>query len=219
MKFPGGLTKEERAAWERVGGLSEPSKMPGFAYSTPAQACPTGQKLREVPGSVCSGCYALKGRYVFGNVKQALERRLEAQESDRARWVEDMVTVLGSSPVKGTGYFRWHDSGDIQGEEHFRAILEVVKRTPWLKHWVPTREYRTVATVMQNGELAPLNITVRVSAPMIGQKPVTGSGNWNTSTVGAGVGRACPAREQENQCGDCRACWDKRVKNVDYQKH
>ena len=48
-----------------VGGLSKPSKMPGWAYGLPAAECKTGSKLAQVPGSVCSGCYALKGCYVF----------------------------------------------------------------------------------------------------------------------------------------------------------
>ena len=29
----------------------------------------------------------------------------------------------------------------------------------------------------------------------------------------------CKAYTRGNQCGDCRACWDKTVKNVSYKKH
>ena len=53
--------------------LSKPGKMPGFAYSTPAHECKTGTKLRAVPNSVCSNCYAYeRGRYRFQNVKNPL---------------------------------------------------------------------------------------------------------------------------------------------------
>jgi hypothetical protein len=62
------LKKEAR---EITGGLSKPSKMPGPAHNLPAVACKTGAKLVKVPGSVCAGCYALKGRYRFNNVQQA----------------------------------------------------------------------------------------------------------------------------------------------------
>jgi len=55
----------------RTGGLSAPSKMPGPAFNLPARACLTGAKLAQVPGSVCHGCYALKGRYRFPNVQKA----------------------------------------------------------------------------------------------------------------------------------------------------
>ena len=54
-------TKE---ALQIVGGLSKPSKMPGWAYGLPAKECKTGSKLVKVPGSVCYNCYALKGCYV-----------------------------------------------------------------------------------------------------------------------------------------------------------
>ena len=47
-----------------VGTLSAPSKMPCFSFSIPAKLCITGQKLRDVKNSICSKCYALKGRYV-----------------------------------------------------------------------------------------------------------------------------------------------------------
>jgi len=55
--------------------LSKPGKMPGPAYSISAKNCITGAKLAKVPGSVCSGCYALKGRYVFKNTKIAHAKR------------------------------------------------------------------------------------------------------------------------------------------------
>ena len=52
-------------ALKLVGGLSKPSKMPGWAYGIPAAECKTGKKLQNVEGSTCYGCYALKGCYVF----------------------------------------------------------------------------------------------------------------------------------------------------------
>ena len=59
--------------------LSDPGKMPGYAYSIPAHECKTGTKLRGVPGSVCFKCYAYeRGRYRFQNVKDAQYKRLAA---------------------------------------------------------------------------------------------------------------------------------------------
>ena len=46
-----------------TGGLSKPSKMPGYAYNLPALHCKPGAQLAQVPGTTCHGCYALKGRY------------------------------------------------------------------------------------------------------------------------------------------------------------
>ena len=47
-------------ALKLVGGLSKPSKMPGWAYGIPAAECKTGKKLQNVEGSTCYGCYALR---------------------------------------------------------------------------------------------------------------------------------------------------------------
>jgi len=93
-----------------TGGLSKPSKMPGPAHNLPAVACKTGAKLVKIPGSVCAGCYALKGRYRFSNVQAALQRRLRACEDPRG--VVAIVTL-----IKYQGCFRWLDSGTIQSLE------------------------------------------------------------------------------------------------------
>ena len=72
------LFKNKKEAEKIVGTLSKPSKMPGFAYSTPAKHCLIGQKMRKVAGSICAFCYALKGRYVFPNVMAAMEKRFKS---------------------------------------------------------------------------------------------------------------------------------------------
>ncbi|BCV06158.1 MAG: hypothetical protein CM15mV127_060 [Caudoviricetes sp.] len=61
-----------------VGGPFEAFKMPGWAYGLPAAECKTGSKLAQQPNTVCSGCYALKGCYVFPVVQAAQYRRLKA---------------------------------------------------------------------------------------------------------------------------------------------
>ena len=64
------------AARAYVGGLSDTSKMPCKSYNLPAANCRVGSQLTKLSGSVCSDCYALKGRYVFPKTQKALRRRL-----------------------------------------------------------------------------------------------------------------------------------------------
>ena len=190
-----------------VGGLSKPSKMPGWAYGLPAKECKTGSKLRKVKDSVCYNCYALKGCYVFKVVQDAQYRRLAATKTPL--WVGAMVHLINSKKAKE---FRWHDSGDVQDEAHLIKIFAVCKLTPTVKHWMPTRE----AWVKHFLPECPENLVIRFSMPMIDQPA---AGGWdNTSTV-VTSGRTCPAPEQDNACGDCRACWNKEVKNIAYGKH
>ncbi len=136
------LKKEARKI---TGGLSAPSKMPGPAYNLPAWQCVTGAKLVKVPGSVCHGCYALKGRYRFSNVRMALARRLESLK--HPRWVEAM-TVL----IKGEPWFRWHDSGDLQSAWHLKQIFEVCKRNEFTHDRSTTGEILAVDLHSQHEE-------------------------------------------------------------------
>jgi hypothetical protein len=197
-------TKE---AWTLVGGLSKPSKMPGWSIGIPAKECKTGKKLRQIKNSVCEGCYALKGCYVFKVVQEAQYKRLEAiQHPD---WVLAMATLINS---KKPDVFRWHDSGDVQDVDHLEKIFKVCELTPSKRHWMPTRE----AWIKDHMHKAPANLVVRFSSPMIDQGPVK---SWaNTSTVST-KSRTCPAPDNNNECGSCRACWDPLVKNIEYGKH
>ena len=194
-------------AWDLVGGLSKPSKMPGWAYGIPAKECKTGSKLRLVKDSVCYNCYALKGCYVFKVVQEAQYRRLASIKHEL--WTGAMALLINSKKSKE---FRWHDSGDIQDEAHLLKIFAVCKLTPDVKHWMPTRE----AWVKHFLPECPDNLVIRFSMPMIDQPA---AGGWdNTSTV-VTAGATCPAAKQNNECKNCRACWDKSVKNVAYGKH
>ena len=194
-------------ALKLVGGLSKPSKMPGWAYGIPAKECKTGSKLQSVEGSTCYDCYALKGCYVFKVVQDAQYRRLGSTK--HPYWVRAMTHLLLSKKSKE---FRWHDSGDVQDLKHLAKIFEVCRRTPDVKHWMPTRE----AWIKAYLQYAPANLVIRFSMPMIDQPAAE---SWpHTSTV-VTTGRTCPAPDQNNTCGDCRACWDPNVKNVAYGKH
>ena len=194
-------------AWALVGGLSKPSKMPGWSIGLAAKECKTGGKLQAVPGSVCYDCYAMKGCYVFKVVQDAQYRRLAAIYT--AQWVEAMATLIQS---KKADVFRWHDSGDVQDLEHLNKIFEVCRLTPGKRHWMPTRE----AWVKDHLDRAPSNLVIRFSAPMVDHEAPA---SWpNTSTV-VTAGATCPSAKQGNICGDCRNCWNKEIKNISYGQH
>jgi hypothetical protein len=205
-------TKKEAVAF--VGGLSGPSKMPCDSWNIPADKCDVGMKLRAVKGTVCSVCYAKKGRYPTGTVKNALARRLQLWEEDRAGWRDAMVHL-----IQGKSHFRFFDSGDLQGEAMLADIVEIARRCPETGIWLPTREYALVRKFFATNE-RPENLIVRVSAPRIDGAPPAW---WPlTSTVHKTkkpIGFKCPAPDNENKCGGCRACWDPKVTNVSYSAH
>jgi len=206
------LKKEAR---EITGGLSEPNKMPGPSINLPAVACLTGRKLVNVKGSTCSGCYALKGRYRFPNVKDAMQRRLDRLYDPR--WGDAMVTLVDKQPV-----FRWHDSGDLQSVQHLINIFEVCKLTPGTMHWLPTQERKFLPL---STDSIPKNLMIRLSNAKNDTKPGNAWPFWSTvvshqdAPIYGATRHLCPAPEQGNECGSCRACWSRDVHEVQYKIH
>jgi hypothetical protein len=203
-----------------VGNLSRPSKMPSYAWSISARRCNVGSKLAKVKGSVCEGCYALKGRYMFSNTQDALERRYDAWNSDRAKWVDAMIYLMHNKQhIVNAGVFRFFDSGDIQGNAMLDDINTVAWASPTIRFWLPTKEYKLVKNY--DKEIAP-NLVIRVSAPTV-DKGFSGythiSTVYNKDNIDTAEGHICPSSNQGNQCGSCRACWSDKVSEVSYIAH
>lgn len=225
---------------EYVGGLSNPSKMPGKATGLPASACFTGQILAKLeerlarcevpqdenqPATICSKCYAdNRGNYGYSTVQLAQQRRLDALY--RPLWIACMVRLIAhySSEV-----FRFHDSGDIQSVKHLRNIVLVCEALPGTRFWLPTREVQMLRDYRAQYGAFPSNLAVRVSAYFFDSKPPRFSGleDLPTSTAHTkhdefprGKGSIeCRAYARDGECGSCRACWSAQVNNVSYRAH
>ena len=201
------------------------SKMPGSTFSTDAFACKVGSKLAQVEGSVCASCYARKIQKLRPSVNKGWQanyiKSVTMIENNPDKWAEAVAFQINRIALKtGENYHRWFDSGDLDSVAMLRAIVKAVKLTPHIKHWLPTREAKVVKEYHARYGQWPNNLIIRVSATMVGDKPI--SGHKYTSTVhrkGQEVhGYECPAPKQGNNCGDCRACWS-RTANVSYTKH
>ena len=208
---------------EISGGLSKTEKMPCYSWGVPAEECQRGGKLHEIPGTPCSICYAREGRNRFPNVRNAQYRRFNAWRDPR--WVDAMEMSIGLHTAIANPYFRWFDTGDLQGEEHLNKIVEIVERLPSIRFWLPTQEYELI-----RGREFPDNLVVRVSGTWIDGPPPT----WaqHTSRIAGAESRPawaalsststkaqwyCPGELHPTyNCGDCRACWDSGVKTVVY---
>jgi hypothetical protein len=217
-----------RESIEIAGPLGYPSKMPGTAYGISANRCITGRKLAQVKGSVCHGCYALKANYQYPSVAQAHAKRLEGLDSPL--WTSAMVRQLELTHKRGTGrngkfargWHRWWDSGDLQSIEHLVKICAVAALTPWLRHWMPTREFAIVKAYLAKGGSIPDNLVIRVSATMVDGPATT---QWPTTSrvhhasAPPKTTHVCPAPKQNGKCKSCRACWSKDVASVSYHLH
>lgn len=211
-----------------VGPLGRPSKMPGRAWGISTASCKRGSLLAQQPDTVCSRCYAARGRYMTGSVQRCQARRLEALE--HPQWAEAMAFLINA--YNAHGHFRWLDSGDLQGLAHLDKIADVCRRTPTVAHWLPTHETYLVGEWLASGNSIPSNLVIRISADVIESAPTAPTHGLPTSTVHRHKGEPVPVGDQDPRrsvecrayargfvCGTCRACWDPRVQNVSYPLH
>ena len=224
------MTKLQEA-YIKTGGVSDTSKMPCYSWGIPAFTCRKGKRMRdEHPNSVCGICYAFSGAYNWKMVKDAYYNRYKCwHELPDREWVNYMTTILSSKKVRKSGYFRWFDSGDIQSLSMIYQIIEIADRTPFLEHWVATREDEDIEKVLT--EYIPDNLVFRLSHTYKDQldKDISDCAdrkNINQSLVVSSTSVkllnkqfTCPSSLQDGKCLDCRACWNHKVKHVVYIEH
>lgn len=164
----------------------------------------------------CQGCYATTGNYRFPNVRAP--RDFNKQDWQRSDWVDDMVMALDSSR-----YFRWFDSGDMYSLDLAEKIYQVMKLTPWVKHWLPTRMYKfTKYDSVINRMMKLDNVVVRLSSDSVTGEVING---LTTSTIFSDDSQLtsdmveCKAYEHDGKCNGCRACYSKDVPIIAYRAH
>jgi hypothetical protein len=199
--------------------LSKTSKLDGIlSWSLQAiDTCPgsVGADGSLVPA--CSGCYATTGFYLFEPAKNA--RAFNRDDWQREEWADDMVQALESQR-----YFRWFDSGDVYSAALAQKIYEVIRRTPWCNHWLPSKSYNIPRIRYWLDRIKTLpNASVRYSSPSTHGQYTEEHGSvvvQNVSDLFTGQGVfACEAYTRGGKCGPCRACWDKNVAVVLYPLH
>lgn len=198
--------------------ISKTSKLDGI-FSWSLQAIDTCPGSIASPGELvdaCKGCYATTGNYVFANVKAP---RLHNQTDwQRLEWVDDMVKALDSQR-----YFRWFDSGDMYHIGLAEKMLEVMQRTPWVKHWLPTRMHKfpKFRNVIQKMQALP-NVMVRPSSDSITGDYIKGLHGSvivpDPESLPDGV-KLCEAYQHDGKCNGCRACYSKDVPVIAYPAH
>lgn len=198
--------------------ISVTSKLDGIR-SWSLQAIDTCPGSVATPGTLvdaCKGCYATTGNYNYPNVKAPrLHNRTDWECID---WVDAMVAQL-----QNDRFFRWFDSGDMFALGLAEKMFEVMQRTPWVSHWLPTRmhkfpKFRQVLTSMQ----ALPNVMVRFSSDSVNGEYIDGlHGSVIVPTADdATEGMTlCKAYDHDGKCNGCRACYDKSVNVIAYPAH
>jgi len=213
--------------------LTEARKMPCASWSLPArEACPYALNGE---GTICGSCYADKGSYTqYPNVKRAQRARFawvrESLKTDAGTddFVRTMVDIIRRTR---NPYFRVHDSGDLFSPAYTWAWVRIVQSLPDVKFWFPTRSWRPLTmskispATKVAWELALMalaaepNVTVRPSALFFNAPAPRIPGLQAGSTAADDGSYSCPASKQDNECRDCRACWDAPATPISYRAH
>lgn len=198
--------------------FSKPSKMPCRSWSLQAlDTCPASKKPDGELVDACKGCYATTGFYAMGSVKAPREHNRE--DWKHSDWVDVMAAELDNDR-----YFRWFDSGDLYSLALAEKVLEVMRRTPWCNHWLPTRmhKFEKFAPVLAEMQALP-NVVVRLSSDSVTGETVQGAATSSTiiPTVSHSLPSmsVCEAYDRGGKCATCRLCWSKDVAVVAYPAH
>jgi len=198
--------------------LSVTSKLDGIrSWSLNAlDTCPGSIESPGVLVDACKGCYATTNFYLMKTTRAPREHnKLDWQ---RLNWVDDMVQALGNDR-----YFRWFDSGDMYSLGLAEKMLEIMQRTPWVSHWLPTRMHKFPKFKLVLDQMKALkNVSVRFSSDSINGEYIKGlHGSVIIPTpeqLKKGM-TLCQAYEHNGTCNGCRACYDKKVKVIAYPAH
>ena len=210
------MNAKPKALRVALASLSKTSKLGCYSWSLQAvETCPGSRAPDGGLVPACSGCYAAGGFYAMPGAKALRARNRDDWEAPD--WVERMRGALTDE-----SYFRWFDSGDMYTLGLARKMLEVMKTTPHVRHWLPTRmaKFPKFRAIIDEMNALP-NVKVRFSSDsVLGEfGPEHGSVIVPAPEKAPAGAVVCGAYSRGGKCGDCRACWDKSVPVIAYPAH
>ena len=202
--------------------LSSTSKLGVNSWSLQAlNTCPASLNDDGELVDACKGCYATSGNYLFPNVRAPREFNKRAWQNDS--FINDFIDALDNERL-----FRWFDSGDMYSLQLAEKIYQIMKLTPHVRHWLPTRMYKFKkfhAIIKQMQALN--NVVVRLSSDSINAEIVNSDIVDTNSTIvheskidnlGKSI-KVCSAFYQDGKCLKCRDCYNKDIKTIAYITH
>ncbi len=177
--------------------------LPPIKTCTPTKWCLEGDNGKPV-------CYALKGNFVFENVKRGAMERFEA--SKRSDFVESMCVEIEKVHPK---YFRFHASGDFYSEEYVGKVMKIASQFPDTFFRTTTRRRDLKDAILELANLP--NFIVRESLDTCRTTPGMGlpfAALDFLDVVNNKDSYLCP-----NDCPSCGYhCWENR-KNMHFEQH
>lgn len=213
-------------------GLSKTNKLSMYSWSISPSKCITGNILSMNKDSVCAGCYAKRGNYVYHESKNAMDQRFDAWK-EQEHWIEAitfLIRVTGASKM-----FRWFDAGDLQEEYMLLQIIKIANILHDFKFWLPTHEIEIIENIIKQGYDIPKNLKILLSSTYVnGAPPLEKAKELSMyinvhRKIGTTVvlkskefkgyyGFKCPSSYQGNKCLDCTVCTTSDLDIIVYKK-
>ena len=171
------------------------------------------ERARE---AICARCYALKGRYVFRQVR--INQRARSEWWHNTDPVERAIILADAVKREGAPhYFRCYDSGDLDLSA-VETWLKFAELLPDTKVWIPTRTWLLPEFVPGLQALnAHPRIVVRPSSVAFDDLPPAIDGlagghaaHWHEPIKAT---YRCPG-----SCANCRVCWDRPDLSVSFKR-
>ena len=202
--------------------LSNTSKLGVKSWSLQAlNTCPASIGADGELVDACKGCYATSGNYRFAHVRAHREFNKQSWQDDN--FVNDFVNELYKER-----FFRWYDSGDMYSIKLAEKMLLIMKLTPHVIHWLPTRMYKfkKFHAIIKKMQALP-NVVVRLSSDSVRGEIVNSNLTSTNSTIIseheidnlAKSVKVCSAFYQNGKCLTCTDCYNKEIKTIAYVAH
>ena len=168
------------------------------------------------------GCYALKGNWLYKNVKNSLKNNLDEFMANSEKFFNDIIEYLNNDDITYK-FFRWFSSGDIVNYEFWLGIVKVAKACPQTKFLLFTKKFNHVNMWLALGHQLPNNLRVVFSGWDENFK-IDNPYNLPTTYL--------YFKDKENKhipeyaipcvgsCKSCKACWTlEKGQSVYFNKH
>lgn len=169
-----------------------------------------------------TGCYAVRGRYLYKNVQTSLFENLNDFKTDSDKLFNDIIKYINNDDIIYK-FFRWFSSGDIINEKFFKGMIKVAKICKNTNFLCFTKKFDIVNNYLKSDKKIPRNLKIVFSGwdeDFIVDNPF----NLPTTYVYFKGESNNHIPEYAIQCtGDCRsckACWSlKKGQSVYFIKH
>lgn len=164
-----------------------------------------------------SGCYAMKGHWLYQNVKNSLQENLDAYVNNPSLYFDSIASQTALAR-----FVRWHSSGDIVDAKYFEGMCKVARKNKATHYLCFTKKFEIINDFLASGKKIPKNLSVVFSAwsDWIPDNPY----NLPTAYVyGKNFNNDMIPKDSipcVGRCESCQACWTlKKMMSVYFCKH